>query len=82
MILRVPNEHFTEEKGFILHDTEKENSFLPGFEPTIHGLRASALPLSYNDLLLTGHEISVYQVPISLFTNQSTVRTCPNMNNC
>ncbi len=34
--LRVQNEQFSEEKGFILRDTEKEVQFPPAFEPPIH----------------------------------------------
>ena len=34
------------------------------------------------DLLITGHTISVYQLPIPLFTNQSTVHTSSKITKC
>ncbi len=80
-VLRVQNEQFSEEKGFILRDTEKEVQFPPGFEPPIHGLRSELSTTELFDLPMNGHKSSVYQVPDSLFTNQSCLR-CHKMTNC
>ena len=47
--VRVQDEQFSEEKGFIQRDTENEVVFPPGFEPQIHGLRSelSMIPLHW-----------------------------------
>ncbi len=78
--LRVQNEQFSEEKGFILR--EKEVDFPPGFEPPIHGLQSELSTTELSDSLMNGHKSSVYQVPNSLFTNQSSLRNCHKMTNC
>ncbi len=46
-MLRVQNEQFWEEKGFILRDTEKEYSFRRDSNPRSTDYEANALPLSY-----------------------------------
>ena len=42
----------------------------------IHGLRSELFTAELFDLLMTGHKISVSN---TLFTSQSTMRTCPKM---
>ena len=44
--------------------------FPPEFEPSIHGLRGELCTAELSDLLMNGHKSSVYQIPITLFTNQ------------
>ncbi len=82
--LRVQNEQFSEEKGFILRYTEKEVGlqFPPGFEPPIHGLRSERSTTELSDLLMNGHKNSVYQVHSKLFTIYSGIRNCHKMTNC
>ena len=69
LILRVQNEQFSEER-FILHDTEKEVQFLPGFKLSIHGLQGELSTAELSDLLMNGHKSSLYQVLNTLLTNQ------------
>ncbi len=71
--LRVQNEQFSEEKGFILRYTEKEVQFPPGFELPIHGLRSERSTTELSDLLMNGHKNSVYQVQNTLFTSQYAI---------
>ena len=53
-----------------------------GFEPPIHGLRSELSTTELSDSLMNGHKSSVYQVPNSLFTNQSSLRNSHKMINC
>ena len=52
-------EQFSEEKGYILCDTENEVYFPPVFEPPIHGLRSDLSTTELADLLMNGHKSSV-----------------------
>ncbi len=45
--LRVQDDHFSEEKGFILRDPEKGNSFRRDSNPRSMGYEVNSLPLSY-----------------------------------
>ncbi len=80
--LRVQNEQFSEEKGFILRYTEWEVQLPPGFEPPIHGLQSERSTTELPDFLMNGHKNSVYQVQNKLFTNHSGIRNCHKMTNC
>ncbi len=76
--LRVLDEHFSEEKGFILRDIEnKINS--TRIRIRFMGYGARSQPLSY--LTCWWIIIKLYQIPISLFTFQSSVRACSQMTN-
>ncbi len=64
------NEQFSKEKGFILRETEKKYSFRDSNPRSMDLVRVnSGLPMN-------GHKCSVYQVPNTLFTNQTSVRNC------
>ncbi len=78
--LRVQDGPFSEKKGFIVRYKvlKMKKKIPPGFEPPIHGLRSKLSTAELFDLV-TGHKISVYEVPINLFTSQSIIRTCPKI---
>ncbi len=78
---RVQNEQFSEEKTFILRDTEKRiYSFRRDSNPMDYEANTSTTELS--DSLMNAHKSSVNQVPNTLFTNQSSLRNCHKMTNC
>ena len=49
---------------------------------SIHGLRGEPSTLNCLTCCWLGHKSSVYQIPNTLFTNQSNVRNCHKMTNC
>ena len=57
--LKVQNKHFWRKKDW---------KFPPGFELPIHVLRGELSTAELSDLLMSGHESSVYQVQNTLFT--------------
>ena len=70
--LMVLDEHFSEEKGFILHDIENKNSFC---WDSIHRLWHKITSTDLFDLLMTGCKISVSST--NSFVYISVV--CPHM---
>ncbi len=61
LLLRVQNEQFSEEKGYILRDTEKYTcSFRRDPNPRSMDYEENTLPMSYvTSWLMTGHKSSV-----------------------
>ena len=51
-------------------------------EPSIHWLRGEISTAELSDFLMNGYKRSVYQVPNTLFTNQSSEHNCHKMANC
>ena len=72
------DEHFSEEKRFILHHNEKENSFRRDSNPRSMGYGTNPLPLSYLTCWWMGIKVGHIKrqiVCLQINTNPSTLRT-------